>query len=212
MNVFSFGLCFVLWRSCSLHVLSVKFVFQLSSLITRNAVKGKDMGLLIRAIFKGRDHLCLWLVPLKERMQWWLWFLDLQLWLVLLTSLLGYVFVNCFTGSDWDVGSMWWEEGLWLWMVFVVTGSPCSQSEGVRRRLLLYKHCIQLCESGDLQLEVVSDIIGLLMLEVQHVSLGLFLLHMPICIYSLLAYILYMHSHIRIIISTYFFWEQCYDK
>ncbi|XP_058854993.1 Fanconi anemia group I protein-like isoform X1 [Acipenser ruthenus] len=69
---------------------------ELSSLITRNAVKGKDMGLLIRAIFKG---------------------------------------------------------------------SPCSQSEGVRRRLLLYKHCIQLCESGDLQLEVVSDIIGLLMLE-----------------------------------------------
>ncbi|KAK1160832.1 Fanconi anemia group I protein-like isoform X1 [Acipenser oxyrinchus oxyrinchus] len=69
---------------------------ELSSLITRNAVKGKDMGVLIRAIFKG---------------------------------------------------------------------SPCSQSEGVRRRLLLYKHCIQLCESGDLQLEVVSDIIGLLMLE-----------------------------------------------
>ncbi|MBN3281475.1 FANCI protein, partial [Polyodon spathula] len=69
---------------------------QLSSLISRNAVKGKDMGVLIRAIFKG---------------------------------------------------------------------SPCSQSEGVRRRLLLYKHCIQLCESGDLQLEVVSDIIGLLMLE-----------------------------------------------
>ncbi|KAK1158085.1 Fanconi anemia group I protein-like isoform X1 [Acipenser oxyrinchus oxyrinchus] len=69
---------------------------ELSSLITRNAVKGKNMGVLIRAIFKG---------------------------------------------------------------------SPCSQSEGVRRRLLLYKHCIQLCESGDLQLEVVSDIIGLLMLE-----------------------------------------------
>ncbi|MBN3282945.1 FANCI protein, partial [Polyodon spathula] len=69
---------------------------QLSSLISLNAVKGKDMGVLIRAIFKG---------------------------------------------------------------------SPCSQSEGVRRRLLLYKHCIQLCESGDLQLEVVSDIIGLLMLE-----------------------------------------------
>uniref|UniRef100_A0A3B4DFR9 FA complementation group I n=1 Tax=Pygocentrus nattereri TaxID=42514 RepID=A0A3B4DFR9_PYGNA len=33
------------------------------------------------------------------------------------------------------------------------------------RRLCVYKHCIPLCESGDLQTEVASDIIGLLMLE-----------------------------------------------
>ncbi|XP_066558133.1 Fanconi anemia group I protein [Amia ocellicauda] len=69
---------------------------ELGALITRSAVKGKNIGPLIRAIFKG---------------------------------------------------------------------SPTTEAEGVSRRLLLYKHCIRLCESGDLQLEVVSDITGLLMLE-----------------------------------------------
>uniref|UniRef100_A0A8C7VAN9 FA complementation group I n=1 Tax=Oncorhynchus mykiss TaxID=8022 RepID=A0A8C7VAN9_ONCMY len=46
-----------------------------------------------------------------------------------------------------------------------VTSSPPSAPEGASRRLLLYQHCIPLCESGDLQTEVASDIIGLLMLE-----------------------------------------------
>jgi len=48
----------------------------------------------------------------------------------------------------------------------VMLGSPVSDSHGANRRLLVYKHCIPLCESGDLQTEVASDIIGLLMLEV----------------------------------------------
>lgn len=45
-------------------------------------------------------------------------------------------------------------------------GSPPSSTAGANRRLLLYQHCIPLCESGDLQTEVAADIIGLLMLEV----------------------------------------------
>lgn len=48
----------------------------------------------------------------------------------------------------------------------LVSGSPPSSSEGSNRRLLVYQHCIPLCESGDLQAEVAADIIGLLMLEV----------------------------------------------
>uniref|UniRef100_A0A9J8AW20 FA complementation group I n=1 Tax=Cyprinus carpio carpio TaxID=630221 RepID=A0A9J8AW20_CYPCA len=47
----------------------------------------------------------------------------------------------------------------------IFKGSPVSVSHGANRRLLVYKHCIPLCESGDLQTEVASDIIGLLMLE-----------------------------------------------
>uniref|UniRef100_A0A452J2U3 Uncharacterized protein n=1 Tax=Gopherus agassizii TaxID=38772 RepID=A0A452J2U3_9SAUR len=43
--------------------------------------------------------------------------------------------------------------------------SPCSQQNGVLRRLQVYKHCIQLVESGDLPLDIASEIIGLLMLE-----------------------------------------------
>ncbi|XP_073669367.1 Fanconi anemia group I protein isoform X2 [Paramisgurnus dabryanus] len=69
---------------------------QLTSMVTNSALKGKDTGVLIKAIFKG---------------------------------------------------------------------SPVSVSHGANRRLLVYKHCIPLCESGDLQPEVASDIIGLLMLE-----------------------------------------------
>uniref|UniRef100_A0A8C8AKP2 FA complementation group I n=1 Tax=Otus sunia TaxID=257818 RepID=A0A8C8AKP2_9STRI len=46
-------------------------------------------------------------------------------------------------------------------------GSPCSQPSGVLRRLQIYKHCIPLVESGDLHLAKVSEIIGLLMLEVE---------------------------------------------
>uniref|UniRef100_A0A673WBZ4 FA complementation group I n=1 Tax=Salmo trutta TaxID=8032 RepID=A0A673WBZ4_SALTR len=49
--------------------------------------------------------------------------------------------------------------------VCVHSGSLPSAPEGASRRLLLYQHCIPLCESGDLQTEVASDIIGLLMLE-----------------------------------------------
>uniref|UniRef100_A0A8B9P2N4 FA complementation group I n=1 Tax=Apteryx owenii TaxID=8824 RepID=A0A8B9P2N4_APTOW len=43
--------------------------------------------------------------------------------------------------------------------------SPCSQESGVLRRLMVYKHCVPLVESGDLHLAKVSEIIGLLMLE-----------------------------------------------
>lgn len=49
----------------------------------------------------------------------------------------------------------------------MLTGSPSAKPEGVACRVLLYKHCIPLCESGDLQPEVASDIIGLLMMEVR---------------------------------------------
>ncbi|KAL2094144.1 hypothetical protein ACEWY4_011456 [Coilia grayii] len=44
-------------------------------------------------------------------------------------------------------------------------GSPPSLPDGVSRRVLLYQHCLSLCDSGDLQAEVASDIMGLLMLE-----------------------------------------------
>ncbi|XP_072290472.1 Fanconi anemia group I protein isoform X2 [Eucyclogobius newberryi] len=47
----------------------------------------------------------------------------------------------------------------------IFKGSPPTSTEGSKRRLLLYQHCITLCESGDLQTEVAADIIGLLMLE-----------------------------------------------
>ncbi|KAJ8393160.1 hypothetical protein AAFF_G00068430 [Aldrovandia affinis] len=47
----------------------------------------------------------------------------------------------------------------------ILKGAPPTSSEGVACRLLLYKHCVPLCESGDLQPEVASDIIGLLMME-----------------------------------------------
>ncbi|KAK2842091.1 hypothetical protein Q5P01_012291 [Channa striata] len=47
----------------------------------------------------------------------------------------------------------------------IFKGSPATSTEGSNRRLLVYKHCIPLCESGDLQTEVAADIIGLLMLE-----------------------------------------------
>lgn len=53
--------------------------------------------------------------------------------------------------------------------VLFYVGSPCNTTEGSNRRLLVYQHCIPLCESGDLKTEVAADIIGLLMLEV-HVS------------------------------------------
>ncbi|XP_056272645.1 Fanconi anemia group I protein isoform X2 [Pseudoliparis swirei] len=49
----------------------------------------------------------------------------------------------------------------------IFKGSPSDSTEGSSRRLLVYQHCIPLCESGDLQTEVAADIIGLLMLETQ---------------------------------------------
>uniref|UniRef100_A0AAQ6IQJ1 FA complementation group I n=1 Tax=Anabas testudineus TaxID=64144 RepID=A0AAQ6IQJ1_ANATE len=52
----------------------------------------------------------------------------------------------------------------------IFKGSPPSSTEGSNRRLLVYQHCIPLCESGDLQPEVASDIIGLLMLETHTLS------------------------------------------
>ncbi|XP_061678142.1 Fanconi anemia group I protein isoform X2 [Syngnathoides biaculeatus] len=53
--------------------------------------------------------------------------------------------------------------GIFIKAIF--KGSPPGSKEGSKRRLLLYQHCIPLCESGDLQTEVAADIIGLLMLE-----------------------------------------------
>ncbi|XP_033022355.1 Fanconi anemia group I protein isoform X1 [Lacerta agilis] len=47
----------------------------------------------------------------------------------------------------------------------IFKGSPCFQQTGVVRRLSVYKHCVQLVESGDLHVEVASEIIRLLMLE-----------------------------------------------
>uniref|UniRef100_A0A3Q3RCC6 FA complementation group I n=1 Tax=Monopterus albus TaxID=43700 RepID=A0A3Q3RCC6_MONAL len=52
----------------------------------------------------------------------------------------------------------------------IFKGSPPSCTEGSNRRLLVYQHCIPLCESGDLQTEVAADIIGLLMLETRTLS------------------------------------------
>lgn len=52
----------------------------------------------------------------------------------------------------------------------IFKGSLPASTEGSKRRLLLYQHCITLCESGDLQTEVAADIIGLLMLETHTLS------------------------------------------
>ncbi|KAM9754129.1 Fanconi anemia group I protein isoform 1-T1 [Menidia menidia] len=52
----------------------------------------------------------------------------------------------------------------------ILKGSPPNSAEGSKRRLLVYEHCIPLCESGDLQAEVAADIIGLLMLETHALS------------------------------------------
>ncbi|XP_042351654.1 Fanconi anemia group I protein [Plectropomus leopardus] len=52
----------------------------------------------------------------------------------------------------------------------IFKGSPPNSTEGSNRRLLVYQHCIPLCESGDLQTEVAADIIGLLMLETHTLS------------------------------------------
>lgn len=54
-----------------------------------------------------------------------------------------------------------------LYLLFFL-GSPPNSTEGANRRLVVYEHCIPLCESGDLQTEVAADIIGLLMLEVKN--------------------------------------------
>ncbi|XP_066491115.1 Fanconi anemia group I protein [Tiliqua scincoides] len=55
------------------------------------------------------------------------------------------------------------EMGAFLRGIF--KGSSCSQQSGVVRRLAVYKHCVHLVESGDLHVEVASEIIRLLMLE-----------------------------------------------
>ncbi|XP_076588504.1 Fanconi anemia group I protein [Chaetodon auriga] len=52
----------------------------------------------------------------------------------------------------------------------IFKGSPPNSTEGSNRRLLVYQHCVPLCESGDLQTEVAADIIGLLMLETHALS------------------------------------------
>ncbi|XP_055479097.1 Fanconi anemia group I protein [Psammomys obesus] len=56
------------------------------------------------------------------------------------------------------------EVGAFLRAIF--KGSPCSEEDGAHRRYKIYFCCIQLVESGDLQQEVASEILGLLMLEV----------------------------------------------
>nr|XP_016782879.3 Fanconi anemia group I protein isoform X2 [Pan troglodytes] len=50
----------------------------------------------------------------------------------------------------------------------IFKGSPCSEEAGTLRRRKIYTCCIQLVESGDLQKEIASEIIGLLMLEAHH--------------------------------------------
>nr|XP_020021060.1 Fanconi anemia group I protein isoform X3 [Castor canadensis] len=47
----------------------------------------------------------------------------------------------------------------------IFKGSPCSEEDGVLRRHKIYTCCIHLVESGDLQKQVASEIMGLLMLE-----------------------------------------------
>ncbi|XP_037365896.1 Fanconi anemia group I protein [Talpa occidentalis] len=47
----------------------------------------------------------------------------------------------------------------------IFKGSPCSEETGALRRRKIYTCCIQLVESGDLQKEIASEIIGILMLE-----------------------------------------------
>lgn len=66
------------------------------------------------------------------------------------------------------VNRVYFYNGIIKLCLCVMLGSPVSVSHGANRRLLVYKHCIPLCESGDLQTEVASDIIGLLMLEVTY--------------------------------------------
>ncbi|XP_069622317.1 Fanconi anemia group I protein [Ranitomeya imitator] len=56
------------------------------------------------------------------------------------------------------------ESGALLRAIF--KGSPCSEEAAVSRRVAVYKRCIELVESGDLQREVAAEIVGLLMLEV----------------------------------------------
>ncbi|KAL4661130.1 hypothetical protein H8957_015790 [Semnopithecus entellus] len=50
----------------------------------------------------------------------------------------------------------------------IFKGSPCHEEAGTLRRRKIYTYCIQLVESGDLQKEIASEIIGLLMLEAHH--------------------------------------------
>ncbi|KAM3609806.1 uncharacterized protein V6R79_020568 [Siganus canaliculatus] len=52
----------------------------------------------------------------------------------------------------------------------IFKGSPPDSNEGSNRRLLVYQHCIPLCESGELQADVAAEIIGLLMLETHTLS------------------------------------------
>ncbi|XP_076792354.1 Fanconi anemia group I protein isoform X2 [Arvicanthis niloticus] len=50
----------------------------------------------------------------------------------------------------------------------ILKGSPCSEEDGALRRYKIYSCCIQLVESGDLQQDVASEIVGSLMLEAHH--------------------------------------------
>ncbi|XP_048418607.2 Fanconi anemia group I protein isoform X2 [Stegostoma tigrinum] len=60
------------------------------------------------------------------------------------------------------------ETGMLMRAIF--KGSPCLSKEGVCLRLFVYKHCMQLVESGDLQSDVATDMIGLLMLEAHQLT------------------------------------------
>uniref|UniRef100_A0A4W3I967 FA complementation group I n=1 Tax=Callorhinchus milii TaxID=7868 RepID=A0A4W3I967_CALMI len=50
--------------------------------------------------------------------------------------------------------------------------SPGGREDGTCQRLLVYRHCVQLLESGDLQAEVAADVTGTLMLEAHRLPGG----------------------------------------
>ncbi|XP_055969830.1 Fanconi anemia group I protein [Sorex fumeus] len=52
----------------------------------------------------------------------------------------------------------------------IFKGSPCSEDAGALRRRKIYSSCLQLVECGDMQRDVASEVVGLLMLEAHHFS------------------------------------------
>lgn len=73
---------------------------------------------------------------------------------------------------DWELSEQTAHAYKCICFLSSTLGSPCSQPSGVNRRISIYKHGVQLVESGDLHVEVASEIIGLLMLEVVNGSSG----------------------------------------
>uniref|UniRef100_A0A4W3I963 FA complementation group I n=1 Tax=Callorhinchus milii TaxID=7868 RepID=A0A4W3I963_CALMI len=54
----------------------------------------------------------------------------------------------------------------------ILRASPGGREDGTCQRLLVYRHCVQLLESGDLQAEVAADVTGTLMLEAHRLPGG----------------------------------------